>query len=82
MAERRNVTRRRRRREYAEERQKVMSDRAYVNCGAPIVPNSDTKRYCSVRCRVAAYRAGRAEASMSGTMPSADMPARRTEIAE
>jgi len=62
VAERRNVTRRRRRREYAEERQKVMSGRACVHCGTPLDANRDTKRYCSVRCRVAAYRAGRAEA--------------------
>ena len=58
-AERRNVVRRRRRHEQAEERQKDLSDWTCLNCGGPVHANRNTKRYCSVRCRVAAHRTGR-----------------------
>ena len=58
-AERRNRARRDRRRAKSEERQMGMSNRSCVHCGALLEANRATKHYCSVRCRVAAYRARR-----------------------
>ena len=80
VAERRNMLRRRRRREHAEQRQKDLNGRICVHCGGLVQASRNTKRYCLVRCRVAAYRAGRGEASMSGATPRADMPARRSDV--
>jgi hypothetical protein len=60
-AERRNAPRRERRRSHAEARRRDMTERTCGHCGAPLGASRATKRYCSVRCRVAAYRAGRAE---------------------
>ena len=61
VADLRNMTRRRRRRKHAAERQKAMGNRTCVHCGVPLDANRATKRYCSVRCRVAAHRAGSAD---------------------
>jgi hypothetical protein len=57
--ERRNIARRRWRREHAEQRRKEISHQTCPHCGGAVHGNRNTKRYCSVRCRVAAHRCSR-----------------------
>ena len=63
-AERRNMYRRQRRKHQSEERQKDLGDRICLHCGAPVHANRNTKRYCSVRCRVASSAASRSSSLM------------------